>query len=182
MYNKKEITKEKGITLVALAITIIIIIILSTITISTVLGDNGLIDTAKQTKEDAEDFVNTENDKMSGLLDEYSNIMAEPFKPQDTPEPETGGTEMSDMTNGVIEIKWLRGTSNYVTSTPNAPVIKTDLPSGTTMEQVVFDEANSTWIAGTEYSYVEGTGSSDNTLSKWANAKVTINGVESYFV
>ena len=62
--------QNRGITLVALVITIIIIIILSTVTISTVFGDNGFIDAAKKTKEDAEDFVNTENDKMSGLLDE----------------------------------------------------------------------------------------------------------------
>ena len=49
-------------------------------------GDNGLINTAKKTKQDAEDFVNTENDKMSGLLDEYSNIMAED---SEIPPPDT---------------------------------------------------------------------------------------------
>lgn len=70
----------------ALVITIIIIIILSTVTISTVFGDNGFIDAAKKTKEDAEDFVNTENDKMSGLLDEYANIMVED---SEIPPPDT---------------------------------------------------------------------------------------------
>ena len=84
------------------------------------------------------------------------------------------------MTNGIIEIKWLSGTSYNVSETPNAPVIKTDLPEGTTMEQVVFDGEN--WVAGNEYSYVAGTGSNDNTESKWANARVTINDVDSYFV
>ena len=83
---KKIKEQNNGITLVALVITIIIIIILSTITISTVFGDNGLINTAKKTKQDAEDFVNTENDKMSGLLDEYSNIMAED---SEIPPPDT---------------------------------------------------------------------------------------------
>ena len=78
--------QNRGITLVALVITIIIIIILSTVTISTVFGDNGFIDAAKKTKEDAEDFVNTENDKMSGLLDEYANIMAED---SEIPPPDT---------------------------------------------------------------------------------------------
>ena len=35
--------KAKGITLIALVITIVILIILSTVTINTVFGDNGLI-------------------------------------------------------------------------------------------------------------------------------------------
>ena len=41
---------ERGITLVALVITIVVLIILSTVTISTVLGDNGLINQAKKIK------------------------------------------------------------------------------------------------------------------------------------
>ena len=50
------------------------------------------------------------------------------------------------------------------------------------MEQVVYDEGNNAWIAGTEYSYLPGTGSSDNTASHWANARVTKDGIDSYFV
>ena len=103
-----------------------------------------------------------------------------PFEPGPTPEPETGGTPMSNMTNGVIEIKWLDGTSYNVSDSPNAPVTKTI--SNGTMELVKFDSSSKTWVSGTEYSYIAGTGSSDNTQSKWANAKVTINDVDSYFV
>ena len=114
-------------------------------------------------------------------------VKTEPFEPMPTPEPEGGGTAMSNRTNGIIEIKWLEGNTNKVASEPNPPAIKTSgLPEGTTMEQVVFDEENQEWIAGTEYSYVAGTGSNDNNASKWANARVRqqINGenVDSYFV
>ena len=182
---------KKGITLVALVITVIIIIILSTVTINMAFGDNGLITQAQRAKDMTANSIIVEQEGMNGVLSEYLNIMAEdsdipepeiPFEPQPTPEPATGGTEMEDMTNGVIEIKWLSGTSNNVTDTPNAPVIKTDLPSGTTMEQVVFDEESQTWVAGTEYSYIAGTGSNDNTASHWANARVTKDGIDSYFV
>ena len=118
---------------------------------------------------------------------EDPNPPEEPFEPVQTPEPEGGGTEMEDMTNGIIEIKWLEGNTNKVTDEPNPPAIKTSgLPAGTTMEQVVFDEGSQDWIPGTEYSYVPGTGSNDNNASHWANARVTqqINGqnVDSYFV
>ena len=45
-----KITKEKGITLIALIITIIILLILAGVTIATLMGDNGLINKAKDAK------------------------------------------------------------------------------------------------------------------------------------
>lgn len=49
MYKSKEPNdKEKGITLIALIITIIILLILAGVTISLTLGDNGLFNTAKR--------------------------------------------------------------------------------------------------------------------------------------
>ena len=42
--------KSKGITLVALIITIIILLILSGVTISMILGENGIINKAKNAK------------------------------------------------------------------------------------------------------------------------------------
>ena len=52
---------EKGITLLVLVITIIIIIILATVTINMALGDNGLINLARQTKNEAEDSIIIDN-------------------------------------------------------------------------------------------------------------------------
>ena len=52
--NKEILRKakeEKGITLIALVITIIVLLILAGITLSMVLGPNGIIDRAKQAKE-----------------------------------------------------------------------------------------------------------------------------------
>ena len=43
--------KQRGITLVALVVTIVVLLILAGITIQTVLGDGGIIDLAKQSKE-----------------------------------------------------------------------------------------------------------------------------------
>ena len=192
--TSRRIAKNaKGITLVALVITIIIIIILATVTIRFAFTDDGIIQRAEQAKDMyANDTAYTDQSmaNATAYLDEMLNGVTgggtdkpeEPFEPQPTPEPPTGGAEMEDMTNGIIEIKWLSGNTNNVTETPNAPVIKTDLPSGTTMEQIVYDEGSNTWIAGTEYSYLPGTGSSDNTASHWANARVTKDGIDSYFV
>ena len=118
-----------------------------------------------------------ERENMNQLVEDLESMM--PFEPIPTPEPPTGGT-ISTMKNGVIEIKWLDGTSYNVSETPNAPVTKSI--SNGKMELVKFDSESKTWVTGNEYSYVQGKGSSDNNSSKWANARVTINDVDSYFV
>ena len=127
--------KKKGITLIALVITIVILIILATVAINFAFRGDGLIRRAEQASEFyANDTKYTDESlaNVEGWLDG-----AIPFQPQQTPEPEGGGEEMTDMTHGVIEIKWLRGTSYNVSDEPNAPETKEDLPEGTTMEQVV---------------------------------------------
>ena len=52
--KKKEVKKsfQTGITLIALVITIIILIILAGVSINLVVGDNGIITTAKRAKEE----------------------------------------------------------------------------------------------------------------------------------
>ena len=126
------------------------------------------------TKADAEGtspiIVTFDESNRQYMIDENGNITGPLETPEETPEPEAGGS-IATMDYGVIEIKWLLGDTNYVSETPNAPKIKEDLPEGTTMELVKYE--NSNWVSGTDYNYDE---------NKWANAKVTINGVESYFV
>lgn len=51
---KLILKKEKGITLIALVVTIIVLIILAGVSINLVLGENGIVEKAKQTKEQTE--------------------------------------------------------------------------------------------------------------------------------
>ena len=173
----QQMKEQKGITLLVLVITIIIIIILATITMNLALGDGGLLGQAEDIRDMAENSTQAEAEKRNSLAGELADLI--PFQPQDTPEPESGGQEF-EMSYGVIEIKWLQGTTNNVSNVPNEPKIK-QISNGT-MELVKFDETNQEWVAGKEYSYVAGTGTEDNNQSKWANARVTIDGVDSYFV
>ena len=56
---------------------------------------------------------------------------------------------------------------------------------GANMELVVFDEGTSEWIkdeTNSGYSYIDTSESGKENKSEWANAKVTISGVDSYFV
>ena len=61
----------------------------------------------------------------------------------------------------------------------NAPVLKDG------MELVTYNEETKNWDTNNSssvYDYIAGEGTEDNNSSKWANAKLTIDGVDSYFV
>ena len=213
--------KERGITLIALVITIIVLLILAGVSIAMLTGNNGILTQAQNASEQTEvgaekeaislayigatankegngAVTDTDMDDQFGLngtkadaegtspiivtfdesnrqymIDENGNITG-PYEQQEIVQP--SGTDgiltQEDMKNGVIEIKWLTGTTDYASDKPNAPVIKTDLPEGTTMKLVHYD-ASGNPVDGTDYNYDE---------NKWANAEVDINGVKSYFV
>lgn len=69
--------KENGITLVALVVTIVVLLILAGISISMVLGNNGLITKAKEAKDAAENAdANSDyffNDYVPSFIDEMVN-------------------------------------------------------------------------------------------------------------
>ena len=52
MEKNINLKKEKGITLVALVVTIIVLLILAFIAISMIMGDNGVVEKAKESKEE----------------------------------------------------------------------------------------------------------------------------------
>ncbi len=143
------------------------------------IGEEGK-DYSLSESENAPFVVEYLDSKRSYLVDEDGNITGPLIAPEDTEEPETGGS-IDTMLYGVIEIKWLMGDTNFVSETANAPVIKSDLPTGTTMKLVHYDESGNV-VDGADYDYIAGTGTTDNTSSKWANAEVEIDGVKSYFV
>ena len=85
MKETKKFAKERGITLIALVITVVILIILATVTLNVVLGEDGLIQKAQQAKEMTEQAASEEQQGLNSLMSEFTNIMAEDQKP---PEPE----------------------------------------------------------------------------------------------
>ncbi len=63
---------EKGITLIALVVTIIILLILAGITINMLLGENGIIRTAQEAKNTWENAVANEQESLNSLLNELN--------------------------------------------------------------------------------------------------------------
>ena len=65
----KKINEKRGITLIALVITIIVLLILAGVTISTLTGDNGLLTKTTDTKK--ENIIGTEKEKIGLGYNEY---------------------------------------------------------------------------------------------------------------
>ena len=57
--------RNKGITLIALIITIIVLLILAGVSIATITGENGILERAKSAKEASENATNEEASKVS---------------------------------------------------------------------------------------------------------------------
>ena len=137
---------KKGITLIALVITIIVLLILAGVSIAMLTGENGILTQAQNAKEETEEARIEEENRISDYEDYISQY-------------ENGG---------YVESKGV-----------NAPVLKDN------MELVTYNEETGEWEennSSSAYDYVAGTGTEDNNKSKWANARVTIDGVDSYFV
>ena len=93
--------KNKGITLIALIITIIILIILTAITLNNVIGTD-LIGFATKAAENYMDAEREEEEKISELISKREDAVPSTSTPS-TPPEETGGTGSSEVANGLKE-------------------------------------------------------------------------------
>ena len=72
--RKTKLKNSKGITLVALVVTIVVLLILAGISINMVLGENGLIAKAKEARNAYEqDAINTEK-ALQNYMTNYKQI------------------------------------------------------------------------------------------------------------
>ena len=137
---KETLKNSKGITLIALVLTIIILIILAGISISIVMGNNGLVPTAKKAAENyqlAADEEQTSLNQLYGQLDNGIAVAGTSFAEQ------TIGTATSDkilkdytayvngqLVTGTIEN---RGTLNWNPSESTSLTIEPGYYSGGTI-------------------------------------------------
>ena len=68
--------KERGITLVALAVTITVMLILGTISINAMFGENGVLKKAKEQGNKTKGTISESEAKTNQLMQEYGNMMA----------------------------------------------------------------------------------------------------------
>ena len=70
--KKLKNNRQKGITLIALVVTITVLIILATVSINTVLGDNGIIKRAQKARDSYSNSQKSEDEQMAVLANEMA--------------------------------------------------------------------------------------------------------------
>ena len=101
--KRKELQKSKGITLLALVITIIVLIILAGVTISMVVGDNGVINKAKDAKQNMTNAAEEENQGLKDVEEEMNLLLQGQVITTDPEEPEQPDTEGPTVEMEVVE-------------------------------------------------------------------------------
>ena len=99
--EKGTIYDRKGITLIALVITIIILLILAGATIATLTGDNGIISNARKAKEETDKGKIDEEMRLQGLLDMITEVT-----PTTDGYSEEKAVNSPKLSKGMIPIKW----------------------------------------------------------------------------
>ncbi len=99
--HKKEIVSERGITLLALIITVVIMIILAAVTINVTLGDGGLVDQAKWAAEQTANSTQSEQEQLENVSSQVNDIIAGVGTGGDT--NSTGGEDTNSVDTNSVE-------------------------------------------------------------------------------
>ena len=152
---QKTLKAEKGITLIALVITIVILIILATVSINVVLGEGGLIQRAQEGKSLTDQAQTDEQEEITGA-EEYINGILVGIEDQNPPAPQTPkvedvkGGEAFDEKTKVVDSK------NNEIWVPKGFRIASD--SGNTVQQgIVIEDVNAstdTAVQGNQYVWI----------------------------
>ena len=115
--QKSKIKNQKGITLLALVITIIVLLILAGITVSAITGDNGIIKNAGQAKEETEianekEIIEKATVQAMGN-NKYGNIEESELQNELDKETEEGKTKATDIGDG-IEVIFIDSNRYYI--------------------------------------------------------------------
>ena len=197
-----KIKSTKGITLISLVVTIIILLILAGVTIATLMGDNGLINKAKDAKikteiagikeeiqtdilgKQAENNGNISDDSLKEILEKYGTLSEEEKLTDKTLTTTKGSYEIkvSDIFNGTtVKDSPKEPTFTTVANAPdvsgfnksNTYYVSWDL---TNSPYQINEDTNLNGIAPSNwYDYTSG-------INHWANVKTTGGGNDCYWV
>ena len=137
---KETFKKNKGITLIALVVTIIVLLILAGISIVMLTGQNGILNRAAEAKEKTEVAQEEENEKLQGYEDTINQ-----YVPSSNGGSTGGGSEGGNPTGGSLPTG--TGTTPYLPDESKFEKVEgTDLNTG-----LVIKEKKT----GSEYVWVE---------------------------
>ena len=132
-------TRQSGITLVALVVTIVVLLILAGVSISLVLGQNGLIANAKEAREKTKNATDEESQLINGTIPDY---IAEQVNGTTSGGGSTGGGETPGGGNTSTEPETpTTGNASSITADDYGKVV-TNYKDGHTWEIFYADNTN----------------------------------------
>lgn len=154
--EKSKITREKrGITLIALVITIVILIILATVTLKVVIGENGLIEKTKYAKDLYANSAVVEEQGINDLIAQMDNINKEQIYKE---EIEKYRTAKINLNNAIALIETANGVAaEEAEMAQKIRNITIQMANGTNTEddmKALAEEINR-WLSGMEMAATE---------------------------
>ena len=168
----KRIKEKRGITLIALAVTIIVILILAGVTIDAVFSENGIINKAKEAANAMNNAVANDQAELNDLLEELNEIMNSEWDsnieiPDPEPEKPTNIEDVTDIQDETVQVEDKFG--NKVTIPKGFEVVEeegTTVPEGIVIQDK--DGNQFVWIpVGRVYKDSTGTNYSDIQLGRY---------------
>ena len=171
----KSIKEKRGITLIALAVTIIVILILAGVTIDAVFSENGIINKAKEAANSMNNAVANDQAELNDLLEELNEIMNSEWNsnieiPEENTIPDPEPPKLDDTTgmqDETIQVEDEYG--NKVTIPKGFEVVEeegTTVPEGIVIQDK--DGNQFVWIpVGRVYKDSTGTNYSDIQLGRY---------------
>ena len=173
----RSIKEKRGITLIALAVTIVVILILAGVTIDAVFSENGIINKAKEAANAMNNAVANDQAELNDLLEELNEIMNSEWNnnieiPEENtiPDPDPGPPTIED-TTGIQEetVQVEDEYGNKVTIPKGFEVVEeegTTVPEGIVVQDK--DKNQFVWIpVGRVYKDNTGTNYSDIQLGRY---------------
>ena len=167
----RSIKEKRGITLIALAVTIVVILILAGVTIDVTLGENGIINKSKEVANRMNNLVKEDETELNELLNELNETMDSNWNSNiEIPEPEPGPPTIED-TTGIQEetVQVEDEYGNKVTIPKGFEVVEeegTTVPEGIVIQDK--DGNQFVWIpVGRVYKDSTGTNYSDIQLGRY---------------
>ncbi len=143
--------KERGITLIALVVTIIVLIILATVSINMVVGENGLIKKAEQARDAYEESSKKEVEGLNSMLEEMMKETG--VGPHGLPLVDTlGGGSSNVVLESTVDAEDVNGNKIVV---PRGFFVRTDIETKVNDGIVIEDKQGNqfVWVPCTEEQY-----------------------------
>ena len=171
----RDIKEKRGITLIALAVTIVVILILAGVTIDAVFSENGIINKAKEAANAMNNAVANDQASLNDLFNELNDVMngiggsgdSNTEIPDPEPEKPTNIEDVTEMQEETVQVEDEYG--NKVTIPKGFEVVEeegTTVPEGIVIQDK--DGNQFVWIpVGRVYKDNTGTNYSDIQLGRY---------------